>query len=125
MKYLVIFIVGSLLGLIFEFTYRSIKSKKLIWPLFVNYYMYGATGVFLVFLCGVDMPMLFKILLMFIFPTLIEFLTGYLYLKIKGIYLWDYSNKPFNFMKLVCLEFSLYWFILSMACYYLFLPVFI
>ncbi len=107
------FFIGLIGGLILELAYRSINAKKVIIPKFVNFQMYGLTGAFLCWLYFLSIPIAIKLLAIFVFPTMIELITGYLYLKIKGVYLWDYSNQPFNFKKLICLRFSIYWFIIA------------
>ena len=122
-KIILNFFIGLLIGFIFEFIYRSVQAKKITTPKLINYQMYGLTGAFLVFLYFFNISLIFKIILMFIFPTFIEFITGYLYLKIRKIYLWNYSKEPFNFMGIICPLFSFYWFIISLIYYYLFLPL--
>ena len=113
------FFIGLIGGLILELVYRSVNTKRIVMPRFVNFQMYGLTTAFLSSLYYLNIPMIIKLLLIFIFPTLIELITGYLYLKIKGVYLWDYSKEPLNFKKLVCLRFSIYWFIIAILYYYL------
>jgi uncharacterized membrane protein len=85
--------------------------------------MYALTGAFLSFLYFLDISILIKLILIFIFPVSVEFITGYLYLKIKGGYLWDYSKEPLNFKKLICLRFAMYWFIIAVLYYYLITPL--
>jgi uncharacterized protein len=113
------FFIGLTAGLILEIVYRSINAKKLVIPKFVNFQMYGLTGAFLFWLYYLSIPITIKLILIFIFPTLVELITGYLYLIIKGVYLWDYSKQQFNFKKLICLRFSIYWFIIALVYYYL------
>lgn len=122
-KIVVNLFIGFLIGFILELIYRSIETKKFIFPKFINYQMYGLTGAFLVLIYYINISFIVKFLLMFIFPTLVEFLTGYLYLKYKGIYLWNYSKEPFNFKRLICLKFSLVWFIVAVIYYYSILPL--
>jgi len=113
------FFIGLIGGLIIELIYRSVNAKRVVIPKFVNYQMYGLTGAFLFWLYYINIPISITLLLIFIFPTLVELITGYLYLKIKKAYLWDYSKEPLNFKKLICLRFSIYWFIIAGAYYYL------
>lgn len=118
------FFICLLAGFALEFFYRSFKSKKLIKPKFVNAQMYGFMGIFLVLIYSLNTNLTFKIFLIFIIPTLIEFLTGYVYFKTKRIRLWDYSKEKLNFMGIICLRFSLIWFIISAFYYYLVIPKF-
>ena len=70
------------------------------------------------------MSLIYKLTLIFIIPTAIEFLTGYLDFKLKKVRLWDYSEEKFNFMGFICLRFSLYWFLISLVYYYFLMPMF-
>lgn len=45
--------------------------------------------------------------------TAIEFVTGIIVNKWLGLYVWDYSKLPYNFMGQICLLFSVLWFLLS------------
>jgi len=117
------FIIGVVVGALLETVYRSIEHKRLVTPKVANILMYGFMGTFLVFIYFLDTSLVSRLFLLFLIPTLIEFLTGYLYLKIKRVHLWNYSKEKFNFMGLVCLRFSLIWFAISLIYYYLFLPL--
>lgn len=117
------FLIGMLIGWVLECIYRSLENKKFVMPKFINYQMYGLVGAFLTLLYFLNLHTLVKIGLMLIFPTVIEFLTGYLDLKLEGIHLWDYSKEPYNFMGLICLPFSSFWFVVALVYYYLILPV--
>ena len=115
-------ITGIFLGAILESAYRSKNARKFIVPELINIQMYGLTTVFLAFLYLTQLSLVYKLVLIFIFPTAIEFITGYLYLKLKGSRPWDYSGEPFNFMGIIRLRFSIYWFILSLFFFYFILP---
>ncbi|GAB6169858.1 putative ABC transporter permease [Clostridium carnis] len=53
------------------------------------------------------------IVLYFIIPTLIEFISGYLLRRFFNKEYWDYSNLKYNYKGLISLRFSFYWMILS------------
>ncbi|MEI8270656.1 MAG: hypothetical protein WCG45_04755 [bacterium] len=116
------FFIGILIGVLLEFSFRSIEEKKLIMPKLIDCQMYGLIATFLTILYFLHISLVFKLILMFIIPTLIEFATGYLYFKIKKVHLWDYKEEKYNFMELVCPLFSFFWFIISLLYYFLFLP---
>lgn len=116
------FLIGCLIGFTLELVYRSIYKKRVALPKFVNWQMYGFTSAFLATLHFLEIPLIGKLALMFIFPTTIEFITGYLYLKIKGVRLWDYSSESNNFMGIISPAFSLVWFLLALIVYYFILP---
>lgn len=116
------FFIGLLVGWILEFCYRSFNAERVVMPLYINCQIYGLSGAFLALLYFFNISIYFKLILMYIIPLLIEFLTGYLYLKLKGIYLWDYSDEFCNFKGIICLRFSLYWFFISLTYYFIFFP---
>jgi len=120
-KTLTILFCGLIMGFLVELIFRSIKNKKITKPLFINYQMYGLSGLFLFLLYNLQINILFKIILMVLFTTGIEFITGYLYLKIKNKYLWKYKHK-FNYKKLICPLFSFYWLCVSLFAYYFIIP---
>jgi len=119
------FFIGLLFGFIVEFAFRSFRAKKIIMPKFINYLMYGLTGSFLVFIYFLQASSFLKLILIFIFPTLIEFIIGYSYLKIKGKYLWTYFEHHPNFMGIITPLFSILWFIIAATYYYSILPLII
>lgn len=122
-KVLINFLLGILGELVLEFIFRSIENKKIVIPKLIDAQMYGLIGAFLVFIYYLNIQFPYKLLILFIVPTCIEFLTGYLYLKIKKVRLWDYSNQKDNFMGLVCPLFSTVWFLLSLVYYFTLLPL--
>ena len=119
------FFLGLLIGFFVEFIFRSYRAKKIIMPRFINYLMYGLTASFLVFIYFLQASLFLKLILIFIFPTLIEFIIGYSYLKIKGKYLWTYFEYSPNFMGIITPLFSLFWFIIAVTYYYSILPIII
>lgn len=66
-------------------------------------------------------PVVSKILVlvfMAVCMTVLELIAGLIFVKGMNLKLWDYSDKPFNYKGIICLEFSFYWLIL--ACVYYF-----
>lgn len=116
------FLIGLSVGALLETMYRSNQAKRFFKPELINIFMYGLVGIFFSLLYLSKVSRVYEIVLLFIVPTLIEFVIGYLYLKIKKVYLWDYSKEKFNFMNLICLRFSIYWFVIALIYYYFFLP---
>jgi uncharacterized membrane protein len=110
-----------LLGGILESVYRSIHAKRFVRPILVNIQMYVFSSVFLYFIYLIDINFILKVLLILIFTTSVEYLTGALYLKYKGVMLWDYSGEKYNYKGLISLKFSVYWVLLSLIYYFLFI----
>jgi uncharacterized membrane protein len=119
------FTLGLIAGYVLEFSYRSYCAKKIFVPQFISCFMYGLVGVCLVLLYYANLSLPYELILLFLIPSIIEFLTGYIYLKFKGIRLWDYSTEAFNFLGLVCIKFSLAWFAFASLYYYFVFPFFV
>lgn len=60
-----------------------------------------------------DMPLLYQMLVGAFCITVIEFASGLILNVWLGLNIWDYSDKPFNILGIVCLENSVYWYFLS------------
>ncbi len=119
---IVVLASGLLIGWLAEFSYRSLEKEKIVWPLFVNVYMYGCTAVASYLLYISDSRPILVILTLFLLTTGIEFATGYLFLKLKKVRLWDYSGCAYNYKGIVCAQFSLYWLGAALVYYYIVLP---
>lgn len=58
-------------------------------------------------------------LTMTILMTVIEYIAGYLSLKINKVRLWDYTDQWGNINGIICPKFSLFWGILGAVYYFL------
>lgn len=132
-RLLYIFFVGSMFGWCLETIYRRFcrdnKSRKWINPGFLvgpylPLYGFGACTLFLLArfeqIIHIDnflISNIFVLALMSVCMTLLELIAGLIFIQGMNVKLWDYSNKPFNYKGIICLEFSAYWLILS-AVYY-------
>lgn len=118
------FIIYSFIGWIIEELYSFAITKKfkkdgfLIGPFKP---MYGIAVTLLV-LCneilGIDGISL--ILLCFLIPTTVEYISGYMLKHVFNKVYWDYSNFKYNIHGFVTLRFSLYWTLLSFVGIYYF-----
>ena len=54
--------------------------------------------------------------------TLVEYVTDYVYKNVLGTSFWDYSHLPLNVNGRVCLLFSFFWGLLSLALVYVIHP---
>lgn len=130
-KFLFIFCLFSTVGWVIELIYRSISMKKLVNPGFMSgcvLPIYGFGTLIMYIICNIFSKMNFNLkilpifILSFIFLSLLEFIAGFLLLKLFHIRLWDYSNKKFNYKGFICLEFSNYWGLLSLIFYLFIYP---
>lgn len=121
-----LFFIGSMLGWVLELFFRRWYHKKWINPGFlVGPYLpiYGMGLSLLTFvhllLQNTDINDIWEILIMGLIMTLLELITGLIFLKQK-IRLWDYRDRRFNFKGVICPTFTIIWTAIG-AIYYFFL----
>ena len=107
------FLIYSILGWVVESIYMSICNRKLTNRGFVRgpicpIYGVGALTVYFL-LRPVDHNLYLLYLMGCIIPTLLEYGTALLMLKIFGEVWWDYSQKPSNYKGILCLESTVAW----------------
>lgn len=107
------FLIYSVLGWIVESIYMSFCNRKLTNRGFVRgpiCPIYGVGALTVYFLLR---PVCHNVYLLYFFgcavPTLLEYFTARLMLKIFGEVWWDYSEKPFNYKGILCLESTVAW----------------
>ena len=107
------FLIYSMLGWLVESVYMSICNRKLTNRGFVRgpfCPIYGFGALIVYFLLR---PVCDNIYLLYLFgclvPTAFEYLTAKLMIKVFGEVWWDYSNKPFNYKGILCLESTIAW----------------
>ncbi|MGN1182576.1 MAG: putative ABC transporter permease [Faecalibacillus sp.] len=124
-----IFSIGSFLGWILELFFRRFFShsnpeRKWVNPGFLVgpcLPLYGFSLCILYLLAEVDVsfiqqPILqygFLFICMAICITGIEYIAGLIFIKGMHVKLWDYSKEKFNIQGIVCLKFTIFWYILS------------
>ena len=105
--------LGSVGGWILELFFRRIFSaKKWINPGFLNgpyLPMYGCGTLLLYGACFIPLPRWALVLILIAALTLLEYVTGLIFIKGLKIKLWDYSDRWGNVQGIVCPLFSLLW----------------
>lgn len=118
-----LFVVGSVGGWVLEVFFRRFFSmKKWINPGFLNgpyLPMYGCGTVILFSACFIPLPKWGITLLLVFVLTLLEYITGLIFIKGMKIKLWDYSNRWGNIQGIICPLFSLFWGIIAAIFVYL------
>ena len=118
-----LFMVGSVGGWVIELFFRRFFSmKKWINPGFLNgpyLPMYGAGTLLLYAACFIPLPRAALVLLLFVALTLLEYITGLIFIKGMKIKLWDYSRQWGNVQGIVCPLFSLLWGLIAAGFVYL------
>lgn len=123
------FFFYSFLGFLLETIYRSIASKRLVYPGFLlgpycPIYGFGLIAVVLLLQPLKDNLWLF-LPAAFIVTSVLEYFTGYMLEKLLGLRLWDYNNKLLNIKGRISVEFSIYWTILAYLFIHFVHPIFL
>lgn len=132
-QYLFLFIFGAVGGWFLEVAFRSLRHKSLVNPGFLNgpyVPLYGFGVVLLHLFCQLDysfiasgtLQIIFFAVIVTVSLTLIELVTGLIFIHGLKIKLWDYSNLKPNFMGIISPVFSLAWGILGVGYYFLINP---
>lgn len=130
-----LFFAGSLIGWVLEVFWRKFFSKnnpehRWLNPGFLHgpyLPLYGISLCALFLLSLIDVSYIRNELLqkcaLFVLMaaciTALEFIAGIIFIKGMRIKLWDYSGNRFNFMGIICLQYSFYWVVLSGLYYFL------
>ena len=131
---LFLFCIGSIGGWVLELFFRRLTSENKKWinpgylvgP-YLPLYGFGLNVLFLIAECeryicisNVIVQKIVVILLMGIAATLLEYITGLIFIKRLNVKLWDYSSEHWNVQGIICPLFSLLWTILCAVYYLLF-----
>lgn len=131
-----LFFIGSMVGWCLEVVFRKFFSKSnphhkwvnpgfLIGP-YLPLYGFGVCILFLLSIfenaplfnfCSNSKLLLF--ISMGVIMTVIEYVSGIIFIKGMKVKLWDYSDKKWNIQGIICPQFSLLW-VISGAVYYYF-----
>ncbi|WP_150275872.1 putative ABC transporter permease [Paenibacillus tepidiphilus] len=80
--------------------------------------MYGFAPLMLVLAYELHAPLPLILVLALLIPTGVEYASGWLLKAVFRKQWWDYSQLPYQRGGHICLKFSLYWWVLSIACLY-------
>jgi uncharacterized membrane protein len=135
---LFLFFTGSLMGWVIELFFRRFctpngkKNRKWVNPGFlIGPYLplYGSGLCILYILAHIKLPMhgnhpiaekIILFIIMAIAMTLIEYVTGLIFIKGMNVKLWDYTDRWGNIQGIICPMFSFFWAVLG-AVYYIFI----
>lgn len=134
---LYLFMIGSIGGWILEvFFRRFVSAKKWINPGFLvgpilPLYGFGLSGMFVstyyldkINISSFPLKCAIIVIILGLLMTLIEYITGLIFIKKMNIKLWDYSNRKGNIQGIICPLFSFFWLIICLI-YYLFIHKYI
>ena len=121
------FIIYSFIGWIIEELYSYVTIKKFKKEGFLKgpvKPMYGiAIAILILYNQILDIYGIPLIILCFLIPTTVEYISGYMLKHIFNKVYWDYSNLKYNIHGFVTIKFSLYWMLLSFIGIYFLQPV--
>lgn len=121
-----LFIVGGTCGWAIELFFRRFVHKKWVNPGFLAgpcLPLYGTGVVFLYIICSLDYSFIanevwravFVIALITVVMTLVEYVTGLIFIVGLKVKLWDYSKRPGNIQGIICPLFTFFWGIIGAA----------
>lgn len=110
--YITYFFIYACFGWVMEVAFNGLKEGRYINCGVLNgpyCPIYGFAAVFILLALdtfNVENKIVLFLLAMFI-ASVVEFITGVILEKLTGSKWWDYSDKPFNLMGHICLEYAL------------------
>lgn len=121
-----LFIVGGTCGWTIELFFRRFVHKKWVNPGFLAgpcLPLYGTGVVFLYIICSLDYSFIanevwravFVIALITVVMTLVEYVTGLIFIVGLKVKLWDYSKRPGNIQGIICPLFTFFWGVIGAA----------
>ena len=121
-----LFIVGGSCGWAIELFFRRFVHKKWVNPGFLVgpcLPLYGTGVVFLYIICSLDYSFIanvvwravFVIALITVVMTLVEYVTGLIFIVGLKVKLWDYSKRPGNIQGIICPLFTFFWGVIGAA----------
>lgn len=121
-----LFIVGGTCGWAIELFFRRFVHKKWVNPGFLAgpcLPLYGTGVVFLYIICSLDYSFIanevwravFVIALITVVMTLVEYVTGLIFIVGLKVKLWDYSKRPGNIQGIICPLFTFFWGVIGAA----------
>lgn len=121
-----LFIVGGTCGWAIELFFRRFVHKKWVNPGFLAgpcLPLYGTGVVFLYIICSLDYSFIanevwravFVIALITVVMTLVEYITGLIFIVGLKVKLWDYSKRPGNIQGIICPLFTFFWGVIGAA----------
>lgn len=125
-----LFYIGSSFGWILELFYRRMITKKWINPGFLTgpYLPIYGVGLCMLFLLSlvdvsfIENPILQNVVIVIflgIILTLVEYISGIIFIKGMKVKLWDYSNMWGNLDGIICPLYTFFWCILGGIYYFL------
>lgn len=125
-QYFFYFMIYSFLGWVLEGTYNlysngSFRKEGFLKGPFKP--MYGFAPILLILAKELAFPLPLFLLLALVVPSVVEYVSGWLLKRVFHKQWWDYSHMSVQLQGHICLRFSLYWWVLSVACIYCIQPL--
>ncbi|WP_286155010.1 putative ABC transporter permease [Bacillus sp. FJAT-27264] len=125
-EYLFYFMMYSFLGWVLEGTYNlysqgTFRKEGFLRGPFKP--MYGLAPLLLLAVRDLEVSLPIFLLCALLIPSAVEYASGWLLQKAFHKQWWDYSGMSYQLHGHICLRFSLYWWMLSVACMYVLQPL--
>lgn len=119
-KLVQIFFFGAMCGWVMELFFRRFAHKKWVNPGFLTgpwlplyglglLGLYGMSSIDLSFIQNIFLQKVCLIAVITLLMTLLEYVTGIIFIKGLKVKLWDYSDRKGNIQGIICPLFSLIW----------------
>ncbi len=119
-KLVQIFFFGAMCGWVMELFFRRFAHKKWVNPGFLAgpwlplyglglLGLYGMSSIDLSFIQNIFLQKVCLIAVITLLMTLLEYVTGIIFIKGLKVKLWDYSDRKGNIQGIICPLFSLIW----------------
>jgi len=123
------FSICSFIGKGIELSYYSLRKewKKFrdsgfLYGPFSPIYGFGALAIYFYSVCSADFPIVINLIVYFIIPTGLEYISSHLLEKVFDLRLWNYSIYKFNVNGRICLGISFVWFLFALLFVFLIQP---
>lgn len=128
LKYIFLFMIGTILGWVLEVFWRRFfgKARRWINPGFLNgpwLPLYGFGIIVLYRLSEIPLPLYLRALVFFVVLTILEYIAGVIFSRHFHIKLWDYSNRRANLHGIICPLYSVLWTLLGIIFYFTLFPL--
>lgn len=111
LKLFLLFLMGGCIYFAIEVAYKGDSHVSMFITGGIAFVLIGGLNNYLDY----EMPLLKQMLYSSVIITVLEFICGCIVNLWLGLYVWDYSDLPFNLLGQICLPFMAIWFVLSLA----------
>ncbi|TAH71553.1 MAG: hypothetical protein EWM47_04345 [Anaerolineaceae bacterium] len=109
LKYILLFLVGGFAYGLIEIMFRGYSHISMLVAGGICFILIGLINE----IHSREIALIKQMIISAAIVTLVEFITGLIVNVYLGLNVWDYSDRPLNFMGQICIRFTIIWFFLS------------